>query len=201
MNFLEKSIEESWGQPKDEEILILSLEKPAVFKILINRYETAFLRKALDILRQREEAEDIVQETFVKIYFNAKKFKKKEGIEFKSWAYKILVNTAISRYRKIKKIWHAESNNPLDLELAGERNLSTEDIVLESETKSIAADLISQLPENLARLISKYYLEDKPYKDIAKEESITIPALKMKLFRAKNILKKYINNNGDKHEK
>ena len=201
MNFLEESMEENQIPPKDEEILILSLEKPAFFKILIDRYETAFLRKASDILRHREEAEDIVQETFVKIYFNAKKFKKMEGIEFKSWAYKILVNTAISRYRKISKKWQAESTNPLDLELASERNLSTGDIVLESETKSVVADLISRLPENLARLVSKYYLEDKPYKDIAKEESITIPALKMKLFRAKQMLKKATkNNNEDTHE-
>jgi len=174
---------------KDEEILALSLETPAMFKILVVRYQEAFIRKALGILKQQEEAEDIVQEAFVKIYFNGKKFKKMEGIEFKSWAYKILINTAISRYRKISKKWQTESTNPPDLELASERDLSTEDIVLESETKSITADLISRLPKPLARLVSLYYIEDKSYKEIAKQESITVPALKMKLFRAKKILK------------
>src|SRR3990167_3562323 len=139
----------SQNEIKDEEILTASLNKPALFKILVDRYEEAFLRKALGILRSREEAEDIVQETFVKIYFNAKKFKKIDGIEFKSWAYKILMNTAISRYRKISKKRQAESTNPLDLELASERNLSTEDIVLESETKSLASELLSRLPEQL----------------------------------------------------
>jgi len=174
---------------KDEEILALSLETPAMFKILVVRYQEAFIRKALGILKQQEEAEDIVQEAFVKIYFNGKKFKKMEGIEFKSWAYKILINTAISRYRKISKKWQTESTNPPDLELASERDLSTEDTVLESETKSITADLISRLPKPLARLVSLYYIEDKSYKEIAKQESITVPALKMKLFRAKKILK------------
>jgi len=174
---------------KDEEILALSLETPAMFKILVVRYQEAFIRKALGILKQQEEAEDIVQEAFVKIYFNGKKFNKMEGIEFKSWAYKILINTAISRYRKISKKWQTESTNPPDLELASERDLSTEDIVLESETKSITADLISRLPKPLARLVSLYYIEDKSYKEIAKQESITVPALKMKLFRAKKILK------------
>jgi RNA polymerase sigma factor (sigma-70 family) len=175
---------------KDEEILAASLNQPAIFKILVDKYQEAFVRKALGILRQQEEAEDVVQETFVKIYLHGKKFKKMDGIEFKSWAYKILVNTAISRYRKISKKWQAESADPLDLELAEERNLSTEDIVLENEAKSIAKDMLSRLPEHLSRLISKYYIEDKSYKDIAKEESITIPALKMKLFRAKRMLKK-----------
>ena len=182
-------------QTKDEEILAASLVKPAIFKVLVDRYQEAFLRKAGDILKSQEEAEDIVQETFVKIYLNGKKFKKVEGIEFKSWAYKILVNTAISRYRKVSQKWQDESVNPLELELASERNLSTQDIVLESETKSITASLISRLPKPLARLVSLYYIEDKSYKDIAKEESMTIPALKMKLFRAKKMLKEFVNKN------
>ena len=187
------------NQYKDEEILAASLNKPALFKILVDRYEEAFIRKAASILRSNEEAEDIVQETFVKIYLHGKKFKKMEGVEFKSWAYKILVNTAISRYRKISKKWQAESADPLDLELASEKNLSTEDIVLESETKSIVADLISQLPKPLARLVSLYYIKDKPYKEIAKEESLTIPALKMKLFRAKKMLRA-LSKNHNNHE-
>jgi len=182
---------------KDEEILAASLEKPALFRILVARYQEAFIRKALGILRQREEAEDIVQETFVKIYFNGKKFKKMEDVEFKSWAYKILVNTAISRYRKISKKWRMESTDPLDLELASERDFSTEDMVLAKETKSVTADLISHLPKPLARLVSLYYIEDKSYKEIAKQESVTIPALKMKLFRAKKLLRALYKNRSD----
>lgn len=180
---------------KDEEILVASLSKPAFFKILVDRYQEAFIRKAFGILRSQEEAEDIVQETFVKIYIHGKKFKKMEGIEFKSWAYKILVNNAISRYRKIKKAWQSESADPLDLELASEQKLSTQDIVLESETKSVTADLVSRLPKPLARLVSLHYIEDKSYKEIAKQESLTIPALKMKLFRAKKMLKDSVKNN------
>jgi len=182
---------------KDEDILAASLEKPALFRILVARYQEAFIRKALGILRQREEAEDIVQETFVKIYFNGKKFKKMEDVEFKSWAYKILVNTAISRYRKISKKWRMESTDPLDLELASERDFSTEDMVLAKETKSVTADLISHLPKPLARLVSLYYIEDKSYKEIAKQESVTIPALKMKLFRAKKLLRALYKNRSD----
>ena len=177
---------------KDEEILAASLEKPAFFKILVDRYQDAFVRKALGILRKQEEAEDIVQETFVKIYFNGKKFKKYEGIEFKSWAYRILVNTAISRYRRISKKWQAESSDPLDLEMASD-NFSTEDLAIEIENQSVTADLLSRLPKPLAMLMSLYYIEDKSYKEIAKQESLTIPALKMKLFRAKKLLRTIIN--------
>lgn len=186
---------------KDEEILTASLEQPALFRVLVSRYQEAFIRKALGIVRQREEAEDIVQETFVKIYFNGKKFKKMDGIEFKSWAYRILVNTAISRYRKISKKWQAESNDPLDLETASDSALSTENIILESENKSLTADLLSHLPKPLARLVSLYYIEDKPYKEIAEQEGITMAALKMKLFRAKKILKNIAEEKKDGYKK
>ena len=196
MDFEEK--EKNQNEIKDEEILAASLNRPALFKVLVDRYEKAFLRKAADILKNQEEAEDIVQEAFIKIYINGKKFKKVEGIEFKSWAYKILVNTAISRYRKVSKKWQAESIDPLDLELASERNQSTENIVSKSETKSIVGYLISRLPKPLARLVSLYYIEDKSYKEIAKKELITIPALKMKLFRAKKMLKELVNNDKNK---
>ena len=43
-----------------------------------------------------------------------------------------------------------------------------------------------------------YYIEDRSYKDIAEKESLTIPALKMKLFRAKKILKDLVNNDKNK---
>lgn len=182
MDFVENNL-------KDEEILTASLENPALFRILVDRYQDAFVRKAFSILRQPEEAEDTVQDAFVKIYLNGKKFKKVEGIEFKSWAYKVLVNTAISRYRKISRKWQTESNDPLDLEFASEHSLSTEDLVAKSETASIASSLISRLPKPLARLVSLYYIEDLSYKEIAAKEAITVPALKMKLFRAKKLLK------------
>ena len=186
---------------KDEEILALSLEQPALFRILVSRYQEAFIRKAIGIVRQREEAEDIVQEAFVKIYFNGKKFKKMDGIEFKSWAYRILVNTAISRYRKISKKWQAESNDPLDLEMASDSELSTENIILESENKSLTAELLSRLPKPLARLVSLYYIEDKSYKEIAEQEGITMAALKMKLFRAKKFLKNAVKEKKDEYKK
>ncbi len=189
------------AEMKDEEILIQSLAKPRLFEKLVEKYQDSFLRTAQRVLNSREEAEDAVQDAFVKIYFNGKKFRKMDGIEFKSWAYRILVNTAISRYRKISKKWQTESNDPLDLETASDSALSTENIILESENKSFTAELLSRLPKPLARLVSLYYIEDKPYKEIAKSEGLTMAALKMKLFRAKKLLKNIAEEKKDEYKK
>src|SRR3989344_2945645 len=88
---------------KDEDILTKSIDNPALFSLLVDRYQVPFLRKAQLIVRSQEEAEDVVQEAFTKIYLHAGKFQKLPGIEFKSWAWRILVNTALTHYRKIRR--------------------------------------------------------------------------------------------------
>ena len=184
--------EETFNDLKDEEVLFASLEKPALFKVIIDRYEKAFLRKAKSIVYQNEEAEDVVQDTFTKIYFNAEKFKKRPGIEFKSWAYRILVNTAINKYHWLKKRRHVEFLDPL---MYNETLESNENFVMAADAKMTVADAISRLPEHSQKLLTSYYIEDKSYKNIAQEEGMTSAALKMKLFRAKRMFKKALNDN------
>ena len=90
-------------EKSDEEILALSIEQPHLFAVLIDRYQSAFLRKAGTVIRGKEDAEDIVQETFTKIYLYAGKFQVQEGASFKSWGYKILMNTSFTHYKKKKR--------------------------------------------------------------------------------------------------
>lgn len=88
---------------KDEEILALSLAQPSVFETLVDRYQNDFLRAAFKVVKSKEEAEDIVQELFTKIYLNAGKFRNVEGASFRSWAYKIVFNTSLNHYKKLKR--------------------------------------------------------------------------------------------------
>jgi len=184
--------EEVFGNLKDEEVLFVSLEKPALFRIIMNRYEKAFLRKARGIVRQEEDAEDVVQDTFTKIYFNAEKFKKRPGVEFKSWAYKILVNTAINKYHKLKKRRNVEFSDEI---INKEIIENSENMVLASDAKMDVDGAMSRLPPEPQKLLTSYYLEDRSYKDIAQERNMTGAALKMKLFRAKRMFKKALNDN------
>ncbi len=178
---------------KDEEILQASLKEPAIFQILVDRYQEPLFRAAWRVVRGKEEAEDIVQEAFVKIYKNAGKFQKYSGIEFKSWAYKITINTAITHYRKLKR-GEVLSDDPEVFQQVGGEHAETR-IALASDAKAIVASVLEELPENLRSVLKSYYLDDKAYRTIAKEEGISIPALKMRLFRAKRIFKKL---SGDK---
>src|SRR3989339_2188792 len=96
---------EALNQAKDEALLVASQEYPDLFSILVDRYQAAFLRFAGRILNSKEEAEDIVQESFLKIYRHADQLRSSPDSKFKSWAYKIVFNTAFTHYRKAKKRW------------------------------------------------------------------------------------------------
>ena len=176
---------------KDEDILRASQDEPAMFQMLVEKYQEPLLRAAMRVVRGREEAEDIVQEAFVKIYKNADKFQKLDGIEFKSWAYRVAINTAITHYRKLKR-GEFLVEDPAVFQEAGE-DLIHERFSLAADAKASVAAALAQMPAHLGSVLKRYYLEDKSYRTIAEEEKISIPTLKMRLFRAKKIFRKLNN--------
>lgn len=166
----------------DEVILERSLKHPGLFKILVDRYQDAFLRKAEGIVHNPEEAEDIVQETFTKIYFNARRFKPVPGASFKSWGYKILMNTTFTHYQKLKKKGAAQME--LDPEfyeaLPDPANYSHEDTM-----RDYVASFLSRMPSQLARPLSLHFIDEYSQKEIADMEGTTVSAVKTKIYRAK----------------
>lgn len=179
----------------DEEVLKLSLKDPSQFSFLVDKYQAAFLRKAMTVVRRPEEAEDIVQETFVKIYRYGHKFEKKPGVEFKSWAYKILMNTAFTRYQDLKKKLNQEEYLDPLVHHEMPSGADGRDLAGISDAKEAVKNTINLMPEHLARVLKLYYLEDKSYKDICKVENINLTTLKMRLFRAKRLFHKLSSNN------
>ncbi|MDE2000944.1 MAG: RNA polymerase sigma factor [Patescibacteria group bacterium] len=180
---------DSQHEMKDEEVLRKAMEDPSYFSLLVDRYEDAFLRKAMGVVHNREESEDIVQETFTKIYRYAGNFKKQKGIEFKSWAYKILMNTSFTHYQKLKKSnANTEYLDPVLYEDKPEEG--GQDFAVMHDARQAVNEVITQMPEYFARVLKLYYLEDKSYADICKTEKISLPTLKMRLFRAKRLFEK-----------
>ncbi|MCL5017101.1 MAG: RNA polymerase sigma factor [Patescibacteria group bacterium] len=183
------------GDLNDEEILVLSQEDPTYFTFLVSKYQDAFLRAARGITRNLEEAQDIVQETFIKIYRYSENFQKRPGIAFKSWAYRILINTAITHYQKLKR--ERGNTEYIDLVLYDDSlPLSKrEDFDLKRDILTGVSAVIGAMPEHLARVLKMYYFEDRSYEEIARSEKISMPALKMRMFRAKRAFKKISNSN------
>lgn len=172
----------------DEEVLAASVATPSLFALLVRKYEAPFLRKALGIVREREEAEDIVQEAFTKIYLNAGKFQKQEGASFSSWGYRILINTALTHYAKRKK--QRLSNVELDEEiwaLIPDKNLRQFE---KKELTDLVASVLTRMPEGMARALSSFLLDGKSQEEMAHEEGVSVGAIKTRVHRAKAEFKK-----------
>lgn len=190
-SYLQEEAEPKLDSMKDEEILRASLNEPALFEILVEKYQEPLMRAAWRVVRGREEAEDIVQEAFVKMYKNAEKFEKLDGIEFKSWAYKVTINTAITHYRKLKR-GEFLSEDPAMFQEPEAESAGTS-FSIAADAKAVVASVLDKMPPHLKSVLHSYYLEDKSYKTIANEEKISIPTLKMRLFRAKRLFRKFTN--------
>ena len=170
-------------QLSDEDVLARSLIKPSVFSVLVERYEDAFLRKARSIIRDDEEAKDIVQEAFTHIYLAAPRFVKMEGASFRSWGYKIVINTALSRYRSLKRKGVILSLDDEDVSVAIGKEAFT---APESrEGVNYIASILTRMPAHLAHILTLHFLHDMPHKDIAEQEGLSITAVKARIHRAK----------------
>lgn len=172
----------------DEEILALSVDSPVFFAVLVDRYQEAFLRRAKRIIGEREEAEDIVQEVFTKIYLNAVRFKSVPGASFKSWAYKILHNTAFTSYQKMRK--RGDVMIDLDREVYEMLPDASSASHHTKELSDYVASVISRMPSSVGRTLKLYFLEDKSHKEIAGIEHTSIGAIKTRIHRAKKEFKK-----------
>jgi RNA polymerase sigma-70 factor (ECF subfamily) len=185
-----KSLEELRDAP-DAEVLSASRKLPDAFAILISRYEAAFLRRAEHILRSREDAEEVVQDTFTRIYLYADRYAAQEGAQFSSWAYTILTRLCYTRYQKLKK----ERGRMLEMEPeAFERIPEAQGFLEELSLKHEVLDALSRVPESCARLLRLQFLEGKTQEEIAALEGSTVPAVKTRVFRAKKAVKEALAN-------
>lgn len=178
------------AEKSDEEILSASIKNPDLFSIIVDRYQEAFLRKANYIIKNDPDtARDVVQDTFVKIYANAAKFQVQEGASFKSWGYKILINTCFTKYKKIKneQVFLAD----LDTEIQELVPSKADSVLFEQKLDTdYVLSLISKLPVILGRPLQLYSVEGKSQKTIAKMEGISLGAVRARIHRAKKEIKK-----------
>lgn len=171
----------------DEEVLARSRAMPWLFAVLVERYQDAFLRKARSIIHNPEDAEEIVQDAFTKIYMNADKFEVREGAKFSSWGYRILMNTAFTRYQKrVKEGQRFVNLDPEFEHLVGDMS---EHSAFEEKRDGIER-ILERLPEHFSIVLRLHYLERWSHKDIAKESGESVGTIKARIHRAKASFKK-----------
>lgn len=173
-------------EASDADVLAASRQDPTAFVVLVKRYESAFLRKAQTILYSREDAEEVVQDTFTRIYLYADRYRPQDGAVFTSWAYAILTNLAFTRYQKLKK--HRARTIDLDPE-AYERLRDDSEFEEDLTIRDQVVMALAKLPEAASRILKLQFLEGKTQEEIAQVEGMSVGAVKTRVHRAKKLLK------------
>lgn len=171
----------------DSEVLARSQREPDLFALIVRRYEAALLRRARTILRSPEDAEEVVQDAFTKMYLYADKYHPQEGASFSSWAYTILNRVAYTKYRQksIERGKRAELLPEHYESLPDARADFLEDLSIRNEV--LAA--LAKLPEAAAKILRLQFIEGKTQEEIARAENLSIPAVKTRIHRAKKLFK------------
>ena len=174
----------------DEEILARSLSAPHVFEILMVRYQREFLSRAQAVVKSRDDAEDVVQEAFVRMYRFGPKFSTASGT-FRSWSLTILMNVARTRYQKHAK----ERGYVADLEDSHHESLkdpvSQHDEYVDKDEVSSVLGLVDA---ETAEILTLAYIEDLPYQEIAERKQTSVGAIKARVHRAKAAVRQALQN-------
>ncbi|CAM3917977.1 RNA polymerase sigma factor [Flavobacterium sinopsychrotolerans] len=164
-----------------------------VFSVLVDRYKEMIFTLALRMIKNREEAEEVSQDTFIKIYNSLNKFK--GDSKFSTWVYKIAYNTCLDRLKKNKK----EENTILIDEFSDHlvKNLDNAFSALEEkERKQTIQNCLNLLSREENFLLTLYYFDNQNLDEIAKIMDINSNNVKVKLFRSRKklavILKKQL---------
>ncbi|MDR3058714.1 MAG: sigma-70 family RNA polymerase sigma factor [Prevotella sp.] len=159
------------------------------FVHIVRRYERMVFTIVSKIVYRRVEAEDIVQEIFIKVFQSLDKFREESG--FATWLYRIAYNTTISELRKRKHEYTPiEDNfaNIPDSEIADIIDeISTEDKLQYLET------VLKMMAPDDALLITMFYLNDHTIKDISSITGNSEANVKVKLHRIRKFMNFEIN--------
>ena len=152
------------------------------YAFLVDKYKSMVFSLAYRITKNREEAEEVAQDTFVKAYQSLKSFQGKA--KFSSWLYRIVYNAGISHIRKQGRgnISLDEVNIPEALYIESKKN---HDSLSREERKKFLEIAIDSLDEDERMFVILYYYEERDLGEIAEIAGLTKTNTKVKLFRAR----------------
>jgi len=157
------------------------------FEFLLQRYSNVLFNFILRYLGNRAAAEDLVQETFLRVYTSAHRFKRMDGVRASSWIFKIAYNLSMNeikrsrRYQKFRNELNQKSKNH------GEKPHSKP--IEEWEIKKDVISALNLLPENQRAALLLRVNEGFSYKEISEILNRSISSVESLIFRARKRLK------------
>lgn len=158
---------------------------------LVKRYEKRVINYVYRITHRYEEAHDLAQEIFVKVFLALDRYD--PNYQFSTWLFRIAQNSAIDALRK-KSVIEVPIARPTDDENAKDREFADGGVspYRAMSNKQLAAAIdtaVENLPADYRELIQLRHFAELSYEEIATMKKLPLGTVKNKLFRARNLLK------------
>lgn len=159
---------------------ILSGNKKS-FRLLYNKYGKFFLITCLRYVNDQSSAQDLVQESFIKIFNKLKSFDENKG-NFISWSKRIVINECLMYIRKNNIL--RDSENIIDLQ----HKFSVEACAIDQLNLEDLTKLISQLPNGYRTVFNMFVIDGFSHKEISEKLKISVSTSKTQLLKARKLL-------------
>ncbi len=170
---------------------VLSGNKQAYGQI-IDKYKNPLYGTILRMTRNPHDAQDLVQEAFIKVYEQLDKYKATGS--FSSWFYRVAINHCMDQFRKKR---HKQSD--IDTEVIQD-NRHPEVLFLKREKSRQLERLIATLPEDERMIILLRYGQELSYQEISDVLHLSLSDVRNKLHRAKKKMRKVAKREGGKYD-
>ena len=157
------------------------------FAELVRLHRMRVLRTAFGVLSSQEEAEDVAQDVFIKVWHSLRDFQPETS--FGSWLYRITVNTSIDVLR------HRKEESGMDVEYTSP-TVRPEEQVIRHDNQQRVRNAVAQLPESARATLTLREFEQLSYKEIAEVLQIPIGTVMSRLNYARQSLKKILSESG-----
>jgi RNA polymerase sigma-70 factor (ECF subfamily) len=169
----------------------------AAYQELMHKYRDPIYHHIYRMVRDKAGVEDLVQEAFIKAFSSLQSYSSKYA--FSTWLYKIATNHTIDHLRR-KKLSTRSIDQPLktkDGELEYELPDTTyrpDRHIVEDQRRTLIQEAIDALPPKYHRVIVMRHQQEKSYDEIARELDLPLGTVKAHIFRARELLYRYLRN-------
>jgi RNA polymerase sigma-70 factor (ECF subfamily) len=182
------------GQKLSESLIISRIlqGENELYEILLRRNNQTLFRVIRGYIKEQSDIEDVMQNTYLKAFLNLDQFK--HASKFSTWLIRIGINEALSRLKDKAKEYtlndqsiHIESQTVL--EIPDSNQLNPENRIIRNEAKLLLENTIDSLELKYKMVYVLKEVEGMPMKEIAACLNISVSNVKVRLHRAKNMLK------------
>lgn len=157
---------------------------------LVLTYQDRLFSAMLHVVGSAEEAEDVVQDSFVQAYIKLHTFQ--GNSRFFTWLYRIAFNNALSRRRRLRTTMSIDQNRELTGREPEDRHESPDEPLLREERVAMVRAAMVRLTEEHRTILVLREMQEMAYEDIAEVLSINIGTVRSRLSRARNQLREYL---------